>query len=168
MALIIRPVAPPDHGQWLSLWEGYNHFYGRSGPTALDPDITRMTWARFFDAYEPLHALVAERDNRLLGLAHYLFHRTTLAIEPTCYLNDLFTAEPARGQGLGRALLEAVYERARQASVPVRPAHAASTGSPMRPTPPRCAFTTPLPTAPASSSTAKPCRSALRPSNAGR
>jgi len=115
MALIIRPVAPPDHGQWLSLWEGYNHFYGRSGPTALDPEITRMTWARFFDAYEPLHALVAERDNRLLGLAHYLFHRTTLAIEPTCYLNDLFTAEPARGQGLGRALLEAVYERARQA-----------------------------------------------------
>ena len=62
-----------------------------------------------------MHALVAERDGELLGLAHYLFHRSTIMIAPTCYLQDLFTAESARGQGIGRALIEAVYERARAA-----------------------------------------------------
>ena len=61
-----------------------------------------MTWSRFFDAYEPVHALVAESGGELLGLTHYLFHRSTTAIEPLCYLQDLFTAEAARGKGVGR------------------------------------------------------------------
>ena len=71
----IRSVTRQDYEQWLPLWDGYNAFYGRSGPTALAPEITAMTWARFFDAYEPVHALVAERGGELLGLTHYLFHR---------------------------------------------------------------------------------------------
>jgi GNAT superfamily N-acetyltransferase len=77
-----------------------------------------MTWSRFFDVYEPVHALVAEKDGQLLGLAHYLFHRSTIQIGPTCYLQDLFTAEAARGKGIGRALIEAVYVRAREAGCP--------------------------------------------------
>ena len=112
---IVRPVVPADFVQWERLWEGYNKFYGRSGATALPDEITRMTWSRFFDAYEPMHALVAEKDGQLLGLAHYIFHRSTIMIGPTCYLQDLFTAESARGQGIGRALIEAVYEQARAA-----------------------------------------------------
>jgi GNAT superfamily N-acetyltransferase len=114
-APIIRPVAPADFDRWRPLWEGYNAFYGRSGATALPEQVTQTTWMRFFDAYEPVHALVAERDGRLVGLVHYLFHRSTTMLGPTCYLQDLFTAEAARGQGVGRALIEAVYERARQA-----------------------------------------------------
>ena len=109
--LTVRPVAPTDLSQWEALWEGYNTFYERTVP----PEITRMTWSRFFDAYEPVHALVAEEDGRLLGLVHYLFHRSTTLIGPTCYLQDLFTTKTARGQGVGRALIEAVYERARNA-----------------------------------------------------
>ena len=106
----IRFVTRQDYAKWLPLWDGYNAFYERSGPTALDPAITAMTWARFFDAYEPVHGLVAERDGELLGLTHYLFHRSTTAIEPTCYLQDLFTAPQARGHGVAAALIRAVEQ----------------------------------------------------------
>ena len=87
--LSIRAVARGDLDRWLPLWEGYNAFYGRSGPTALPSDVTHITWSRFFDSYEPVHALVAECGQELLGLVHYIFHRTTIAIGPTCYLQDL-------------------------------------------------------------------------------
>jgi GNAT superfamily N-acetyltransferase len=114
----IRRVARSDYEQWLPLWEGYNEFYGRSGATALPRAITEMTWQRFFDAYEPVHALVAEDGARLVGLTHYLFHRSTTAIEPSCYLQDLFTARAERGRGVARALIEAVYDAARAAGSP--------------------------------------------------
>jgi GNAT superfamily N-acetyltransferase len=114
-SLIVRSVVPEDFAQWQPLWQGYNRFYGRD---ALPAGITHMTWPRFFDAYEPVHAVVAEKDGQLLGLAHFLFHRSTVQIEPTCYLQDLFTNEAARRQGVGRALIEAVYERARLAGCP--------------------------------------------------
>ncbi len=114
-SLVIRPVQQTDYPAWKILWDGYNAFYGRSGPTALPDEITQMTWSRFFDAYEPVHALVAQSGGELLGLTHFLFHRSTTLIGPTCYLQDLFTVETARGKGLGRALIEAVYERARAA-----------------------------------------------------
>jgi GNAT superfamily N-acetyltransferase len=111
----IRFITPNDYNRWLPLWDGYNAFYGRSGPTALPLEITRMTWSRFFDAYEPVHALVAESDGQLLGLTHYLFHRSTISIAPVCYLQDLFTTESARGKGVGRGLINGVYEQARLA-----------------------------------------------------
>jgi len=110
-SLIVRPVARSDLARWERLWEGYNSFYHRT----LAAEITRTTWSRFFDAYEPVHALVAQRGDRLVGLVHYLFHRSTITIGPTCYLQDLFTAEDARAQGVGRALIEAVYSRAKEA-----------------------------------------------------
>jgi GNAT superfamily N-acetyltransferase len=118
VAPIVRFVAHADFSQWLRLWEGYNKFYGRSGSTALRDEITQMTWARFFDAYEPMHAMVAEDQGQLVGLVHYLFHRSTISIAPTCYLQDLFTKESTRGRGFGKALINAVYEQARLAGLP--------------------------------------------------
>ena len=114
----IRFVTRDDYAQWLPLWDGYNASYGRSGPTALAPEITAMTWQRFFDAYEPVHALVADAGGTLLGLTHYLFHRSTTAIAPTCYLQDLFTGQAARGKGVGRALINGVYAQARLVGSP--------------------------------------------------
>ncbi|WP_342713192.1 GNAT family N-acetyltransferase [Bradyrhizobium sp. B124] len=114
----IRFVTRDDYAQWLPLWDGYNAFYERSGPTALAPEITAMTWQRFFDAYEPMHALVADAGGTLLGLTHYLFHRSTTAIAPTCYLQDLFTSQAARGKGVGRALINGVYAQAKLVGSP--------------------------------------------------
>ena len=110
--LVIRAVSPDDFPQWKPLWDGYNAFYGRSGPTALPLDVTRTTWARFLDPAEPVHAIVAESGGRLVGLTHYIFHRSTIHLAPVCYLQDLFTLDSARGRGVGRGLIEAVYAAA--------------------------------------------------------
>jgi GNAT superfamily N-acetyltransferase len=115
-AIQVREARASDFDQWLPLWDGYNAFYERAGPTAVSDAMTRLTWGRFFDADEPMHALVAETDEgRLVGLVHYLFHRNTGMVAPICYLQDLFTAADVRGQGVGRALIEAVYARAKAA-----------------------------------------------------
>jgi GNAT superfamily N-acetyltransferase len=114
----VRPVGRDDFAQWQLLWTGYNAFYGRAGDTALAADVTLTTWARFFDEYEPMHALVAVSAGSVVGLTHFLFHRSTIHVQPVCYLQDLFTAENARAQGVGRALITAVYERAKAAGAP--------------------------------------------------
>ncbi len=112
---VVRAALEGDRPQWEVLWNGYNAFYGRHGSTALARDVANKTWSRFFDQREPMHALVAECDGELLGLAHFLFHRSTIQTAPACYLQDLFTVESARGKGVGRALIEAAYDGARSA-----------------------------------------------------
>ena len=113
--LTIRPLASSDYDGWRPLWDGYNAFYQRSGPTALPEPITQATWHRFLDPAEPVHALVAEQSGRIVGLAHYLFHRSTTRLHDVCYLQDLFTAPDLRGHGIGRRLIEGVYAAARDA-----------------------------------------------------
>ena len=80
--------------------------------------ITQTTWQRFLDPSEPIFALVAETDGRVVGLVHTLFDRSMTKIEPVCYLIDLFTAPVVRGRGIGRALIEGVYAQARAAGSP--------------------------------------------------
>ena len=117
MPLLVRPLLLSDAAAWMPLWQGYNAFYGRHGATALPVEVTRSTWQRFFDPAEPVFALVAEDAGELVGLAHYLVHRSTTRIELTCYLQDLFTAPARRGQGIGRALIDDVYDAARAAGI---------------------------------------------------
>lgn len=114
---LVRPIARGDYPGWRPLWDGYNAFYGRFGATALPEHITASTWQRFLDPVEPMHCLVAQEEGSgaLLGLAHCVYHRSMTRIEPVCYLSDLFTREAARGRGIGRLLIEAVYEQARTA-----------------------------------------------------
>ena len=113
--LRIRPIERADLARWRPLWDGYNAFYGRTGASALPEDITAATWQRFFDEAEPVRAWVAECEGRLAGLVHCVFHRSTTRLNDVCYLQDLFTAEDLRGRGVGRQLVRAVYEAARNA-----------------------------------------------------
>jgi GNAT superfamily N-acetyltransferase len=108
-AVAVHRIEREDFAQWKSLWGRYNAFYGRSGPTALPDEISAVTFSRFFDSYEPVYALVATSSEKLVGLAHLVLHRSTIDLNPVCYLQDLFTDEQMRGRGVGRALIEEVY-----------------------------------------------------------
>jgi GNAT superfamily N-acetyltransferase len=112
---MVRGIQQTDYDAWRPLWDGYNAFYGRYGASALPDEITQATWGRFFDPSEPVNAMVAEQTGHLIGLVHYIYHRSTTRLNGICYLQDLFTAEHARGRGVGRRLIEAVYEAARNA-----------------------------------------------------
>ena len=111
----VRPILRGDYREWRPLWDGYNAFYGRAGPTALAEPVTEATWERFFNPSEPVHALVAEERGHVVGLTHYIMHRSTTRINDVCYLQDLFTAEKLRGLGMGRQLIGAVCKAARAA-----------------------------------------------------
>ena len=108
---IVRPVRAGDRAAWNPLWQGYLTFYR----SALAPEVTEATWQRFLDPMEPLYALVAERDGRLIGFTHYLLHRSTWAPVCYCYLEDLFVEPSVRGGGTGRALIASVETAARAA-----------------------------------------------------
>lgn len=106
--LIVRDLKPEDRPAWEDLWSGYLKFYN----TPLDPVVTEVTWSRFFETKEPMFCLVAELDDQVVGIVHCVLHRGTWAIQDHCYLEDLFVAKSARGHGVGRTLIEAVYKRA--------------------------------------------------------
>jgi GNAT superfamily N-acetyltransferase len=110
-AVETRPLRPDERAAWEPLWQGYLTFYKAS----VKPEVTEATWARLHDPAEPMQVLGAFLGGRLVGIVHYIFHRSTWTLGPYCYLQDLFTDESARGRGAGRALIEAVYERAEAA-----------------------------------------------------
>jgi GNAT superfamily N-acetyltransferase len=108
---VIRPIGDDERAAWEPLWRAYLTFY----ETTLEPTIIDTTWARLNDPAEPMFALGAYVDRKLTGITHYLFHRSAWSISDSCYLQDLYVAESARGSGLGRALIDAVTQKAREA-----------------------------------------------------
>lgn len=108
MTITLRHAQATDHAAWLALWHGYQAFY----ETALPAETSATTWRRLLDPAEPVHAVLAERQGRVVGLVHFIEHRSTWSVRNSIYLQDLFTAPEARGRGVGRALIEHVYARA--------------------------------------------------------
>jgi GNAT superfamily N-acetyltransferase len=108
---VIRPIGDDERAAWEPLWRAYLTFY----ETTLEPTIIDTTWARLNDPAEPMFALGAYVDRKLTGITHYLFHRSAWSISDSCYLQDLYVAASARGSGLGRALIDAVTQKAREA-----------------------------------------------------
>jgi GNAT superfamily N-acetyltransferase len=109
--LVIRPVGENERAAWEPLWNGYLAFY----KATLASGFSDVAWQRFHDPDEPMFLLGAYEQAKLIGIVHYLFHRSSWTPGNYCYLQDLFVAENARGLGAGRALIEAVYEKARAA-----------------------------------------------------
>jgi GNAT superfamily N-acetyltransferase len=109
--LVLRPVAAGDRDAWLPLWRGYQAFYR----VDLDEATTGITWRRFLDPAEPVHAALAWQGPRAVGMVHWIYHRSCWTTGDYCYLNDLFAVPDLRGAGVGRALIEHVYEAARAA-----------------------------------------------------
>ncbi|MGO9804390.1 MAG: N-acetyltransferase family protein [Steroidobacteraceae bacterium] len=107
----IRPLRPADRPRWEPLWQGYLRFYRQHLPAA----VTDGAFARLTDPKAALQGLVAERDGALLGFVHYQFHPSTWALRDSCYLEDLYVDPAARGSGVGRALIRAVYAQADRA-----------------------------------------------------
>jgi GNAT superfamily N-acetyltransferase len=107
---VIRPPHHGDRAHWDPLWQGYLTFYKATLPSS----ITDLTWSRLLDPAEPMSAFVAARGDELIGLVHYLFHRSTWSQGHYCYLEDLFVAPDCRVRGVGRALIEAVEAEARR------------------------------------------------------
>ncbi len=105
----LRLIAPADRPQWEPLWRAYQ------SPRHSPDDVTNLTWHRFFDTLEPMHAFVATEADTIIAFAHFLYHRSTAQPGSVCYLQDMFTLQSHRGRGAARALIDAICDHAKAA-----------------------------------------------------
>ena len=113
---MVRPLAAEDQDAWRRLWTEYLEFY----ETAVTEAVYSTTFDRLMSGKpNEFGCLVGIRGNRIVGIAHYLFHRHCWRLENVCYLQDLYVEAPERGTGVGRALMEAVYSEADSAGCPL-------------------------------------------------
>ena len=109
MAAIVRALAPGDEARWRDLFQQYVVFYEATVP----PEIIDLTWQRLIAGADGMSGLVAEVPGAgVVGIAVCVFHRSSWSPTWYCYLEDLFVDPACRGQGVGRALIQSVYELA--------------------------------------------------------
>jgi len=112
--IVLRAIRREDHDQWMPLWRGYQQFY----KVDIAAEVSATTFERLLDPAEPVNGTLAWQGDRAVGMVHYIQHRSTWTIGNYCYLQDLFTAPDLRGGGVGRKLIEHVYDMAREAGCP--------------------------------------------------
>ncbi len=107
----IVPVQEEHYEGWLAQWQGYQRFYN----VEIAAETTETSWRRMLDPAEPVYAAVAIGDKGVMGMVHWIFHRSTWTVGDYCYLQDLFVDPAQRASGVGRALIEHVYGAAQAA-----------------------------------------------------
>ena len=110
-AIAVRRLRAADREGWRRLWHQYLRFYRADIPASTSD----TTFARLCESDSGLVGLLAvEADGNAVGLAHLVFHPSTWAQGPYCYLEDLFVDRGARGAGVAARLFEVLYETARE------------------------------------------------------
>jgi GNAT superfamily N-acetyltransferase len=107
--MFVRPLVPADRAQWQPLWQGYLAFYQAN----VAPEVSDVTFARLTGGREPMGGFIATQGDEAVGIVHWITHRSCWTTADYCYLQDLFVAPGRRGGGIGRALIETVYDKAR-------------------------------------------------------
>jgi len=110
MPLTIRAIEERDKSQWLKLWAGYLEFY----KSTISPEQTELTWKRLINNELKMFGFVAENEDGVIGFTHCLFRPSTWTETDYCYLEDLFVDPNIRGKGVGRALMEKVFDLAKE------------------------------------------------------
>ena len=111
MSNSINSLGQQDHEDWIVLWQGYLDFYN----IKLSNEVTAKTWERINNPEVDIYGICARTETEgIVGIAHYLFHPVTWSISDRCYLEDLFVVDTQRGSGIGKALIEAVYQAGEQ------------------------------------------------------
>jgi GNAT superfamily N-acetyltransferase len=110
MTLIIRVIEEKDKDQWLKLWAGYLEFY----ESTISSEQTELTWKRLINNELKMFGFVAESEEGIIGFTHCLFRPSTWTETDYCYLEDLFVDPNIRGKGIGRALMNKVFELAKE------------------------------------------------------
>lgn len=103
LLVTIRPIDLRDETRWRVLWDGYTRFYEREPRE----EVTHFLWQRLHNPASVVKAIVAvDKEDRAIGIAHYLTHESTSAMWPVCYLQDLFVDPETRAKGVGKALID--------------------------------------------------------------
>ena len=106
----ISPLRASERPRWSELWSAYQRFYA----VELPDQVSDSTWDRIHAGR--IQALGArDASERLVGIAHFLYHEDTWSTAPACYLQDLYVDAAVRGRGCGRRLIQAVDAAARAA-----------------------------------------------------
>jgi GNAT superfamily N-acetyltransferase len=106
----VEPVSEQQLEILLPMIAAYQRFYEVED---VDEERNRAFFSRFLAPSENGMLLGAWRGEELVGYACLYWHFTSLVPAETVLMNDLYVAENRRGEGIGRALIEAGAEIAR-------------------------------------------------------
>ncbi len=97
-SVVVRKYREEDYDSWRPLWLANNR--GK-----CNEKITAETWRRLMEPDGQVKGMGAWLEGRMSGICHYVIHPTTGAIEPVCYMQDLFVDPTSRRRGLAKALI---------------------------------------------------------------